>query len=276
MALISIGDHDLSYSHNGVDPREDGLSLVLVHGAGCTELDWPMAWRSSNDMTRLMGLTPKSHGGQLDNFPIYVLALPGHGKSGGTSLDTVDAYADAVGSFLDALELERALVVGHSMGAAIALTLAVEHHPRVAGIALIGGSSRLVVTDAILDGLQNHFEPTIDNIVKYSWFKNTGAFFKEKNRQRALDAGQEVVYNDFLACSRFNLSKRLDEVEVPALVVASDNDRMVPLDASRKMAEAIDGATFVGLENCGHYQHIEQTSRVADELASFLQAKLGA
>ena len=143
------------------------------------------------------------------------------------------------------------MIAGVTLETNIALTLAVNRHPRVAGIALIGGSSRLVVTDAILDGLQNHFEPTIDNIVKYSWFKNTSAFFKEKNRQRALDAGQEVVYNDFLACR-------------------------VPLEASSKMADAIDDATFVGLENYGHYQHIEQTSRVADELASLLQAKLGA
>ncbi len=276
MPLVSIGPHDLSYSHNGVEPRDDRLSLVLVHGAGGQELDWPMAWRSTSDMTRLMGLTPKSHGGQLDHFPIYAVDLPGHGKSGGDSCDTVEAYADAIAAFLEALKLERVLLVGHSMGAAIALTLAVRHETRLAGIALIGGSSRLVVTDAILHGLQSDFEPTVDNIVKYSWFKNTGAFFKQKNRQRILDAGPKVVYNDFLACSRFNLSDRLSDVEIPVLVIASDNDRMVPMDKSQKMAGSFADGTFVGLENCGHFQQIEQTSRVADALASFLEDRLGA
>jgi pimeloyl-ACP methyl ester carboxylesterase len=274
MPLVSVGDYELSYSFNGVDAREDGLSVVLVHGAGGQELDWPMAWRSANDMTRLMGLTPKSHGGELDNFPIYAVDLPGHGKSGGTSHNTVEAYSEAVARFLDAMDLEKVLLVGHSMGAAISLTLGVEHNQRLVGIALIGGSSRLVVSDAILDGLQNAFEPTVDNIVKYSWYKNTGAFFKQKGRQRMLDAGSAVVYDDFLACSRFNLSQRLEEVDVPVLVVASDHDRMVPLDKSRKMAETFKHGTFVGLENCGHFQHIEQTSRVAEELSGFLLGDL--
>ena len=111
---------------------------------------------------------------------------------------------------------------------------------------MIGGSSRLVVSDTILDGLQTNFEPTIDAIVKYSWFKTTDSSLKEENRQRLIDAGPEVVYNDFLACSRFDLSKRLNEVDVPALVIASNDDRMVPSDVSRKMADAIKDARFVG------------------------------
>ena len=276
MPLVSIGQHDLFYSHNGVGPRDDGLSLVLVHGAGGQEQDWPVAWRSARNTTRFMGLTRKSHGRQLDRFPVYAVDLPGHGRSGGNSRDTVDAYADAVAAFLDAMDLRRVLLVGHSMGAAIALSLAVGHHPRLAGIALIGGSSRLVVSDAILEGLQTDFEATIDAIVKYSWHRNTSAFFKQKGRQRMLDAGPAVVYDDFLACSRFNLSDRLAEVTVPALVIASDQDRMVPMDKSRSMAEAMPNGVFVGLENCGHFQHIERTGKVADALLSFLTDQLEA
>lgn len=266
MACVSIGDYDLAYCHNGVGPRDDGLSLVLIHGAGCSGHDWPTAWCG--------GQGEAAPGNQLNAYPIYVPDLPGHGESAGSGFDTVDAYAENISGFIDALELKRALLVGHSMGAAIALTLAVDHHPCIAGIAMIGGSSRLVVSDTLLDGLQTNFEPTIDGIVKYSWFKTTDASLKEKNRQRLIDAGPEVVYNDFLACSRFDLSKRLNEVDVPALVIASNDDRMVPIDTSRNTADAIKDARFVGLENCGHYQHMEQTSQVADELSIFLASKL--
>ncbi len=265
MARVSIGDYDLSYCHNGVGPRDDGLSLVLIHGAGCSGRDWPTAW---------CGGQSESLGNQLNAYPNYIPDLPGHGESAGSGFDTVDAYAEGISGFIDALELKRALLVGHSMGAAIALTLAVEHHPRIAGIAMIGGSSRLVVSDTILDGLQTNFEPTIDSIVNYSWFKTTDASLKKKNRQRLIDAGPEVVYNDFLACSRFDLSKRLNEVDVPVLVLSSNEDRMVPHHVSRKMADAVKHAKFVGLENCGHYLHLEQTSRVADELSTFLETKL--
>lgn len=274
MPLVSVGEFELSYSFNCADTRDDGLTLVLVHGAGGQKLDWPATWRSASKKMRMMGLAPRSEGRQLENYPIYAVDLPGHGKSTGQSQTRIEAYAGAIASFLEALDLKRVLLVGHSMGAAIALTLAVTPNQRLAGIALIGGSSRLVVTDAILQGLQNDFEPTVNNIVKYSWHRDTGAFFKQESRQRILDAGSDTVYRDFLACSQFDLSDRLAELEVPALIIASDHDRMVPLETSRKLAESLPQGTFVGLKNCGHYQHIEQARRVSDALGSFLQNEL--
>lgn len=274
MPRASIKNCDIYYSHNGVEPSDDKPSLVLVHGAGGQEQDWPVTWRGAKNATRFMGLTQKSHGRQLDRFPVYALDLPGHGKSGGDSRETVDAYADAVAAFLDALDLQRVLLVGHSMGAAIALSLAVRHNPSLAGIALIGGSSRMVVSDAILEGLKTDFEATIDAIVKYSWHRNTGTFFKQKARQRMLDAGPAVVYDDFLACSRFDLTDRLADITVPVLVIASDSDRMVPMDKSREMADALPHSVFVSFENCGHFLHVEETGQVAHALVSFLAAPL--
>jgi pimeloyl-ACP methyl ester carboxylesterase len=143
----------------------------------------------------------------------------------------------------------------------------------------IGGASKMIVNDAILDGLQHTFEATVDSIVKYSWHKKTGAvagsakmaaFFREKAKQRMLDAGSKTVHGDFLACSRFDLSERAGEIVVPVLVIASDCDRMVPLNVSWEMAEVLRDSYFVSLENCGHFQHIEQTGKVAAELVNFL------
>ena len=165
------------------------------------------------------------------------------------------------------------------MGAAIALNASLSQHWRIRSIVAIGGASKMIVNDTILEGLQNTFEATVDNIVKYSWHKQTGAiadslqmakYFREKAKQRILNAGSRTVHGDFLACSRFDLDERLGEISVPVLVIASDCDRMVPLHVSQKMAEKLPNAQFVTLEGCGHFQHIEQTSRVATELSNFL------
>ena len=270
MAKISLNEYDLSYSFNGVSNSGEGINLLLIHGAGGQEVDWPLAWRSLNDLTRALGLTPKDHGGELDNYSIYSLDLPGHGKSGGESQISVEKYADAVNEFVTAIKLDNVCIVGHSMGASIALNAALNKYSWLTAIAMIGGASKMFVTDAILEGLKENFEPTIENIVKYSWYKNTGAFFKQKARQRMLEAGSKVVHDDFYACSQFDVSDRLAEIDVPALVIASDYDRMVPLKISREMADQLSRSTFVTLENCGHFQHIEQTSRVAKELANYL------
>ncbi len=181
--------------------------------------------------------------------------------------------------FLDAMDLKNVCLVGHSMGAAIALNAAISQHWRICSVVAIGGASKMIVSDAILKGLQNTFEATVDNIVKYSWHKKTGAiansqqmaaYFRKKAKQRMLDAGTKTVYGDFLACSRFDLDEHLKEILVPVLVIASDCDRMVPLNVSQEMAGKLPNAKFVTLEGCGHFQHIEQTSRVATELSNFL------
>jgi pimeloyl-ACP methyl ester carboxylesterase len=209
MAEIALSGYKLSYSFNGVSNDGESINLLLVHGAGGQELDWPMAWRSVNDLTRSLGLTPKDHGGELDNYPIYSLDLPGHGKSGGNSQSSVQGYAEAINDFVIAIDLKNVCVVGHSMGASIGLRAALNKYGWLKAIAMIGGASKMIVSDDILDGLQNYFEPTIENIVKYSWHKNTGAFFKQKALQRMLEAGSQVVHDDFYACSTFDVTDRV-------------------------------------------------------------------
>ena len=285
MPKVVIKNHKISFSFNGVFGDIGSPKIILIHGAGGQEIDWPMAWRSSNNQNRSMGLTPSNQGvtklfnAGLENYSIYAVDLPGHGKSEGAIKSNIDEYSNFIIDFLDAMDIEHACLVGHSMGAAIALNASLSHHWRICSIVSIGGASKMIVNDAILEGLKNTFEPTVDSIVKYSWHKKTGAiadsqlmavYFREKAKQRIIDAGSKTVYGDFLACSRFDLSQRLQEITIPVLVIASDGDRMVPLDVSWEMAKDIKGSYFVSLKNCGHFQHIEQSGKVAGELVNFL------
>lgn len=287
MPKVNIKNHDISYSYNGVSSGSKNPTIVLIHGAGGQEIDWPRAWRSANSQAKSMGLTPSNHGviklfnAGLDDYSVYAVDLPGHGKSDGKSKSSIDEYSIDIIDFLDAMGLTNVCLVGHSMGAAIALNASLSQHWRIRSIVAIGGASKMIVNDTILEGLQNTFETTVDNIVKYSWHKQTGAiadslqmakYFREKAKQRILNAGSRTVHGDFLACSRFDLDERLGEISVPVLVIASDCDRMVPLHVSQKMAEKLPNAQFVTLEGCGHFQHIEQTSRVATELSNFLRS----
>ena len=269
MPEIELENVKIAYSINGAPERDDGLSVVLVHGAGGRDQDWPQAWRSVDDITRAMGLTPASHTADLDQYPIYSLDLPCHGQSGGTDCTSIEGYADAIESFIDALDLKRVVIVGHSMGAAITLQIAVRQNKRLAGAVLIGSAAKLQVSPDILEGLKNDFEKTVDAIIKFSWYKETGAFFKEKGRQRMLETGSEVVYGDYYACADFDLTDQLDKVQVPALLIASDRDRMVRMEDSEETAKIL-GAKFVGLEDCGHFQHIEQTEKCANAISEFL------
>ena len=285
MPKVTIKNHEISYSFNGISGDIGSPKIVLIHGAGGQEIDWPMAWRSPKDQTKAMGLTPSNHGvarlfnAGLDDYSIYAVDLPGHGKSEGKSKSSIDEYSSDIIDFIDAMDLKNVCLVGHSMGAAIALNASLNQHWRICSVVAIGGAGKMIVNDAILEGLKNTFETTVDSIVKYSWHKKTGAiadsqlmagYFREKAKQRILDAGSKTVHWDFLACSKFDLGERLDEILDPVLIIASDCDRMVPLNVSWDMAELLGDSYFVCLENCGHFQHIEQTGKVAAEVVNFL------
>lgn len=266
MPTVTIKDQELFYIRNGADERADGLAVVLVHGAGGSTDDWPAEW-----------LEPQaSDGGRLKSIPVFAVDLPGHGKSGGSSRQSVAEYAEAVAEFLDALNLPNVLLAGHSMGGGIALTLAVANNPRLAGIGVLASAAKLNVSPAILDGLQNQFEATIGSIVKYSWHRDTDIALKDAARDRLLNCPQNVVYDDFLACSRYDLTDRLGDIAIPVLLIAAADDRMVPAETVISLAGKLKHSRQIVLENCGHYLQIEKTDLTAKALADFLENDLSA
>src|SRR3972149_963517 len=107
--------------------------VILIHGAGGTHLNWPPQVR------------------RLTGQPIYAVDLPGHGKSEGIGKQTIRDYAEDIVEFMKALKFRAAVMIGHSMGGAIALLLALYHSPRVIALGLIGSGAKLRVAPAILD-----------------------------------------------------------------------------------------------------------------------------
>ena len=112
MPKVAIKNHKISYSFNGISGKIRSPNVVLIHGAGGQEIDWPMAWRCTKDRTKSIGLTQSNHGvirlfnAGLDNYSIYAVDLPGHGKSDGKSKSSIDEYSNDIMDFLDALNLK--------------------------------------------------------------------------------------------------------------------------------------------------------------------------
>ena len=75
MPTISIKGVELSYDLNGNQPDDNAKSLVLLHGAGGQKADWPIAWRSKDDITRDLGLTPKNHSNKLMRLRVLFQAI---------------------------------------------------------------------------------------------------------------------------------------------------------------------------------------------------------
>ena len=231
----------------------DGPALVLVHGAGGNRLHWP------GELRRLPGAT------------VYTLDLPGHGRSEGQGCDTIADYAEAVVESLDTLGVERAIIAGHSMGGAIAQTLALDTPDRVAGLVLVATGARLRVGPAILEGIRNDFEGSVELVTRFAWSPEAPPALTELGRQALLETGPDVLCGDFIACDHFDVMGRLGEIEVPTLVITGTADQLTPPRYAHFLVEHIPDAQLVLVEGAGHMVMLERPVEVVEAVWEFLE-----
>ncbi len=226
--------------------------LVLVHGAGGSRLDWPPQLR------------------RLAKAHVFALDLPAHGRSGGEITANIRDHADAVCAFMDALAIERAVIVGHSMGGAIAQEISIHLPDRVAGLILIATGSKLPVDPTLPQRIEEDTLNTIDWIIDWAWSADAPADLKRLGRERLLAVPPPVLQADYRACQEFDVRDYIDQIAVPTLVIGSDADRMVPLKFSRTLSERIPGAELVVIEGSGHMIPLERPQAVTGAISVWL------
>jgi len=237
-------------------PAGDQPPVVLIHGAGGSHLDW------APELRRLPG------------GRVIALDLPGHGKSSAPGRDRIDAYARDVIALLDALAIPRAVLVGHSMGGAIAQQVALDWPERVARLALLGTGSKLPVDPALPQRLLEAPVSTLDWLVERAWHAGAPPELKARGRALFEATPRAVVRDDYLACQAFDVRDRLEQIAAPTLVIGAEEDRMVPLKFSRTLAERIPGARLVVIAGAGHMFPLEQPQQVASTLEQWLAEQL--
>ncbi|GAB4572106.1 MAG: alpha/beta hydrolase [Anaerolineae bacterium] len=251
MPAIKIGDGTIWYARQGREHTRFP-PIVLVHGAGGSHLDWPAQLR------------------RLPDARVYALDLPGHGRSTLPGRMAIADYARDVVALCDALGLPSVVVIGHSMGAGIALTLALDWPERVAGLVLLGGGAKLRVHPDILEKIQTD-PPAVYRLLRdWMWGPDAPDALREMTFQQMLKGDPGVTHGDYVACNRFDVLDRLEEIAAPALVIGGTDDRMTPLKFSRTLAERMPAAELVTVEGAGHMLALEQPDVVQNAIVGWL------
>lgn len=237
-----------------IERGQQGTPMVFIHGAAGSHLHWGLQVRALGDVTRAVALD-----------------LPGHGRSDPPGRNSIEAYRDVILGLLDALGFERAVIVGHSMGGAIAQTLALSHPDRVAGLGLVGTGARLRVLPAILDGVLNDFDHIAGLVTEYSYAPGLDPEFRQRAEEEFRTCPPLVTHGDFSACDQFDIMPRIAEIRAPTLVICGREDRMTPVKYSVYLAKNIPHAYLVLIDNAGHSVMIEQPDVTSQALMDFVE-----
>lgn len=257
---ISLDGRTVGYDDTG----GPGLPLVLVHGFGCDRSVWDPV---------VAGLA-----GQRVIRP----DLRGSGESDtGDGPALMEVLAGDLAALLDALQVERAVIAGHSLGGYVTFAFFRMYAERCAGLGFIGSHGRSDTPDAAAwrDALVQAAErdANMDAIVASYAPRLTGPAAAENGvlddvvAMMARQSPRGAVQLLRGMKSRLDSSDLFADIDVPVLVVAGDRDALIPLDAAQAIADGVAGAQLVVLEGIGHSIGPEAPVQTAAALRELLE-----
>jgi pimeloyl-ACP methyl ester carboxylesterase len=252
------------YAYTGSRERDRAQpSILFVHGAAHDHGVWALQSRYF------------AHHG----CNVFAVDLPAHGRSGGAPLPSVAAIADWLAALLAALALERAALVGHSLGALAVLEAAARRPERVERIALLGPAVPMPVAEDLLAAAErdDHLALELINGWSFSPADQLGGnaqpgVWMTGNTMRLMERLRPgVLHADLLACHRYEdgLSAAAS-VRCPALVILGQRDLMAPAKSAQGLSAALPEKRVVTIPGCGHSLMVEAPDAVLDALREFL------
>ena len=257
-----------------IEAGSSGEPIVLVHGTG-GRAD---RWRHNVDALAAAG------------HHVYAFDLPGHGfASKGTGLDcSVPGYRRFLAGFLDAMKIDKATIVGTSLGGHVVASYACEHPERIRAIVL-SGSMGLVPLGAearsrVEAGANNQSYDGVKGKLARVIFDPalvTQDFVDEEFRINNSAGAKE----SFAALGRY-IGQRLDDdvvgerlakltPELPTLLLWGAEDKTVPLAVGEAAATLLPGARLVVLQKAAHTSYYERPDDFNAVMIDFLGGKLG-
>lgn len=258
MELIVHGERVFA-ANGGVPHDPDHEVVVFIHGVAQDHTIWVLPTRYFS-----------RHGRN-----VVAVDLPGHGRSGGAPLETIEDMADWVIETLDAIGVGRAALVGHSMGSLVALDTAGRYPERVRAVAMVGVSFPLAVARPLLASASEDSHDAIDmltywghsNAAQLGGSKTPGMWMAGKTMRLMERAAPGLIHTDLSACDRYSAgAERSERVECPTLLLLGEKDRMTPARDAEAIRAKLPNSETVVLAGAGHLLLMERSDPVLDEL----------
>jgi pimeloyl-ACP methyl ester carboxylesterase len=255
-------------------------TVVLLHGFAASVF----SWRKVMDPLGKVGTVIA-----FDRPAFGLTERPMPGEWGNENPYSPEAQADLTVALMDELGVEKAVLVGHSAGGTIALLTALRYPARVEALVLEDAAvydyaatpewlapllrtaplrrlGPLLVRSVTLWG---------EAVIREAWSdpnKITVELISDYKKPLQAENWDRALWELVSARHPLGLEERLDEVSVPALVITGEDDRIVPMRNSERLAAELPAAELVVIPNCGHVPHEESPERFLESVTGFVVA----
>jgi len=231
--------------------------IVFIHGSG----DSSRAWRLQVE-------------GLGDHHKVFALDLPGHGLRKDTlpQETTVLDYAKEVHKIIQQeLYLDHPIIAGHSLGGAIALTMALEYGEELGGLILIGTGARLRVLPASLEAARTTPQQARISLTKAGVAPVNVETVPPTILSEQIEPASYILYRDLSACDIFDCMARLQDIHLPTLIICGTDDTATPVKYSQYLHSHIAGSALRIIADAGHYVMREKPEAVNAAITEWLE-----
>jgi len=223
------------------------LTTIFIHGAGANRSVWRL---------------------QTVHFPdSLAIELPGHPI--GPSLATISDYAQVVERQISEKGISKPVIVGHSMGGAIAIDFALRNYS-LAGLVLVGTGARLRVRAEFLVKIKENYLEAAKLLASWSVSASADPIISERMVQDLMKVKPEVTLGDFIACNKFDRMDRVGEIACRTLIICGEDDVMTPKKYSEFLHERIKNSQLTVISGAGHSVMLEKPREFNRTLGAFL------
>ncbi|SER49710.1 2-hydroxy-6-oxonona-2,4-dienedioate hydrolase [Lentzea albida] len=270
--LVDTADYRIQINEAG-----QGHPLLMIHGTGPGATGW------SNFEPNIRALS--------SSFHCIAVTMPGWGDSCEQSVTTGRDQGRAALQLMDALGIDRAAIIGNSMGGGIGTILATEHRDRVSHLVMMGAGiwgPSVMSSNGLSEGIRIIFDtyedPSVENFEKlvrvmcYDPAFATRELAEERSRTALANPAHlknwlEVMRSGMGAHGFLEAAQKLAQCDVPTLVVHGRDDRTVHFELSLRAQGIIPDSRLLMFNRCGHWAQLEHADEFNSTVRHFLETR---